>query len=138
MNVWIGEGRIVRDLDLQTSKSGTEFCKFSVAVNRKPDKNGEKKADFIDCTVFGKIAAFLCKYFKKGDGVLVRGRLESDTYEAKDGTKRTRWSVTVDEIDFPQGKSNRDSAPADANTFTDPSTADANTFTDLSGVDIPF
>ena len=127
MNLWIGEGRIVRDLELQTSKTGTEFCRFSMAVNRKPGKDGEKKADFVDCTTFGKTAAFLCKYFKKGDGVLVRGRFESDTYETKDGTSRTKWGVTVDELWFPQGKSNRETTPADPNTFDD-----------LSGVDIPF
>ena len=40
MNKWIGMGRITKDIDLQTTKTGTEYCKFTVAVNRKKDKNG--------------------------------------------------------------------------------------------------
>ena len=103
MNKWIGMGRITKDIELQTGKTGAEYCKFSVAVNRKKDKNGETKADFVDCTAWGKTAAFVQKYFKKGDGIVVEGRLESDTYEAKDGTKRTKWGVSVDNIEFPQG-----------------------------------
>ena len=126
MNIWIGEGRITKDLELQTGKTGTEYCKFSIAVNRRTGKDGEKKADFVDCSVFGKSAAFLCKYFKKGDGVLIRGRLESDTYDAKDGTKRTKWGITVDELEFPCGKK-QDNAPQDATQFPD-----------LSNADIPF
>lgn len=104
MNLWIGEGRIVRDIELQTSRTGTEFAKIVIAVNRRTGKDQEKKADFIDCTVFGKTAAFVSKYFSKGDGILIRGRLESDTYEAKDGTKRTKWSIAVEDVEFPQGK----------------------------------
>lgn len=103
MNKWIGTGRITKDIDLQTTKTGTEYAKFTVAVNRKKDKNGEQKADFVDCTAWGKTAAFVQKYFKKGDGIVVEGRVESDTYDAKDGTKRTKWSVNVDNIEFPQG-----------------------------------
>lgn len=104
MNIWIGEGRIVRDVELQTSRTGTEFAKITVAVNRRTGKDQEKKTDFVDCTVFGKTAAFVAKYFSKGDGILIRGRLESDTYDAKDGTKRTKWGITVDDVEFPQGK----------------------------------
>ena len=119
MNKWIGMGRITKDIELQTGKTGAEYCKFTVAVNRKKDKNGETKADFIDCTAFGKTAAFVEKYFKKGDGIIVDGRLESDTYEAKDGTKRTKWSVTVEQVYFPQGKGKSDNTNSDASTFQD-------------------
>ena len=103
MNKWIGMGRITKDIELQTGKTGTEYCKFTVAIDREKDKNGDKKTDFVDCTAWNKTAAFVVKYFKKGDGFVVEGRFESDTYEAKDGTKRTKWGVSVDNIEFPQG-----------------------------------
>ena len=130
MNVWIGEGRLVRDAELQTSKTGTEYCKFAIAVNRRTGKDGEKKADFVECSVFGKTAAFVSKYFHRGDGILIRGRLESDTYEAKDGTKRTKWGITVDEVEFPQGKKQ------DSTVQSEP--ADATQFPDVDQTDIPF
>lgn len=123
MNKWIGAGRITKDIELQTGKSGSEYAKFTVAVNRRKDKDGNQKADFIDCTAFGKTAAFVAKYFKKGDGIVVEGALESDTYEAKDGTKRTKWSVRIEDVEFPQG-GKKESKPADANQFADVNPAD--------------
>lgn len=127
MNKWIGAGRITKDIELQTGKSGSEYARFTVAVNRRKDKNGETKADFIDCTAFGKTAAFVAKYFKKGDGIVVEGALESDTYEAKDGTKRTKWSIHIEEVEFPQG-GKKQSEPVSA----------ANQFGDVDPKDIPF
>ena len=128
MNKWFGTGRITKDVELQTAKTGTEYAKFTVAVNRKKDKNGEQKADFVDCTAWGKTAAFVQKYFKKGDGIVVEGRWESDTYEAKDGTKRTKWSVSVDQIEFPQG----------GKCKSEQSNSEAPVFSDINPADIPF
>ena len=119
MNKWIGAGRITKDIELQTGKSGSEYCKFSVAVNRRKDKNGETKADFIDCTAFGKTAAFVAKYFKRGDGIVVEGALESDTYESKDGTKRTKWSIRVEEVEFPQSGKKQSEPVSNTNQFGD-------------------
>ena len=128
MNKWIGAGRITKDIELQTAKTGTEFARFSVAVNRRKDKNGETKADFVDCTVFGKQAAFVAKYFKKGDGIVVEGRLESDTYDAKDGTKRTKWGITVDNVEFPQGGKGK----------SEQTNSDVANFQNIDPSDIPF
>ena len=119
MNKWIGMGRITKDIELQTTKTGTEYCKFTVAVNRKKDKNGEQKADFVDCTAWGKTAAFVQKYFKKGDGIIVLGRFESDKYTGKDGMTRTSWSVNVREVYFPASKGKSDHTNSDASGFTD-------------------
>lgn len=117
MNKWIGMGRITKDIDLQTTKTGTEYCKFTVAVNRKKDKNGEQKADFVDCTAWGKTAAFVQKYFKKGDGIVVEGRFESDKYTGKDGISRTNWSVNVREVYFPASKGRSEQTNSDVANF---------------------
>ena len=124
MNKWIGAGRITKDIELQTGKSGSEYARFTVAVNRRKDKKGETKADFIDCTAFGKTAAFVAKYFKKGDGIVVEGALESDTYEAKDGTKRTKWSIRVEEVEFPQSAKKQSEPVSNTNQFGDVDPAD--------------
>ena len=117
MNKWIGMGRITKDIDLQTTKTGTEYAKFTVAVNRKKDKNGETKADFVDCTAWGKTAAFVEKYFKKGDGIIVLGRFESDKYTGKDGMTRTSWSVNVREVYFPASKGKSEQTNSDVANF---------------------
>ena len=127
MNKWIGMGRITKDIDLQTTKTGTEYAKFTVAVNRKKDKNGETKADFVDCTAWGKTAAFVQKYFKKGDGIVVEGRFESDKYTGKDGISRTNWSVNVREVYFPASKGKSEQTNTDVANFQD-----------INPTDIPF
>lgn len=127
MNKWIGMGRITKDIELQTGKTGSEYCKFTVAIDREKDKNGDKKTDFVDCTAFGKTAAFVQKYFKKGDGIIVLGRFESDKYTGKDGINRTNWSVNVREVYFPASKGK-----------SEQSNSDVANFQDINPSDIPF
>ena len=117
MNKWIGMGRITKDIELQTGKTGTEYCKFTVAIDREKDKNGDKKTDFVDCTVWNKTAAFVQKYLKKGDGIIVLGRFESDKYTGKDGISRTNWSVNVREVYFPASKGKSEQTNSDAANF---------------------
>ena len=114
MNYIAFDGRLTKDPELQTSTNGVEFCKFTVAVDRKKTKkDDEKKADFIDCVVSNQPAAFLNRFFKKGDGIVVEGTLTSDKYTNKDGKSVTRWSVLVDKMGFPVG--GRKSESNDAN-----------------------
>ena len=117
MNKWIGMGRITKDIELQTTKTGTEYCKFTVAIDREKDKNGDKKTDFVDCTAWNKTAAFVQKYWKKGDGIIVLGRFESDKYTGKDGMTRTNWSVNVREVYFPASKGKSEQTNSDVANF---------------------
>ena len=117
MNKWIGMGRITKDIELQTGKTGSEYCKFTVAIDREKDKNGDKKTDFVDCTAWNKTAAFVAKYFKKGDGIIVLGRFESDKYTGKDGMTRTNWSVNVREVYFPASKGKSEQTNSDVANF---------------------
>jgi len=110
MNKIIIKGRLVRDPELKTAGSGIEFCKFSVAVDRRQGKDKEKVTDFFDCTAFGNTGVAISKYFTKGKEILVEGRMESNRV-AKDDTVRTYWGVTVDTFEFCGSKSDA-AAPA--------------------------
>jgi len=112
MNRIIIKGRLTRDPELKTGASGVEFCKFTVAVDRRAGKDREKEADFFDCTAFGNTGIAISKYFNKGREILVEGRMESSKSE-KDGQKRTYWGVTVDTFEFCGSKSDS-AAPAPA------------------------
>ena len=113
MNKIIIKGRLTRDPEMKTGASGIEFCKFTVAVDRKisKEKMKEKQADFFDCTAFGKTGAAISAYMTKGREILVEGRMESSTSE-KDGQKRTFWGVTVDTFEFCGSREAGNSAPA--------------------------
>lgn len=132
MNKIMIHGRLTRDPEMKTGASGVEFCKFTVAVDRKlsKDKMKDKSADFFDCTAFGKTGAAINAFVKKGREILVEGRMESSTSE-KDGQKRTFWGVTVETFDFCGSKGGSDSPASE-----DPAPADG--FTPVEVEELPF
>lgn len=96
-------GNLTRDPELRTTPSGASVCSFSVAVNRVyRDANGEQKEDvsYIDCTAWSKLAEMINQYARKGTGVLVSGRLDQRSFEGKDGVKRSRTEIVVEDFNF--------------------------------------
>lgn len=125
MNRIIIKGRLTRDPEMKTGASGVEFCKFSVAVDRRvsKDKMKEKQADFFDCTAFGNTGSMISSYFHKGKEILVEGRMESSTSD-KDGQKRTFWSVIVESVEFCGSKQDSGSAGSVPEGYTAVSTSE--------------
>jgi single-strand DNA-binding protein len=106
LNKVILAGRLTKDPELKTTGSGVEVVSFTVAVNRKYKKDdGTQEADFINCQAWRQKAVFLNKYFRKGDGVVLEGNIQTRKYQDRDGNNRTAIEVVVDELEFPQGKS---------------------------------
>ena len=132
MNRSVITGRLGRDPELKTGGSGTEYCQFSVAVDRrKADKDQEKKTDWFRCVAFGKTAAFIEKYFKKGDGIEIQGRMENDPYKDKDtGKNCDSWQLMVELVEFPKGGKSGDGSGS--------SSAPVEGFTQINEDDIPF
>lgn len=135
MNKIVIKGRLVRDPELKTAANGAEFCKFTVAVDRRliKDKDVQKNVDFFDCTAFGKTGVFISNYFTKGKEILVEGRMESNTSE-KDGQKRTFWGLTVENVEFCGNKGDQSSAPAPATAPADQAAG----FTAVETDELPF
>jgi len=131
MNKWTGMGRLTRDPELKASGSGSEYCHFTIAVDREyTKKSEERKADFVDCSTFGKQAAFVEKYFKKGDGIAVVGRLESNKWTDKEGKNRVSWGITVDRVYFPPARKGQSEPAPDGSGFAEVEEGDED--------DIPF
>lgn len=87
-------GRLVRDAEARTTKSGKNTAAFTIAVG-----GIEKEyVDFIDCLVWGKTAEVVTKYTSKGKRVGIVGKLHINKYETKDGEKRSRAEVIVNSI----------------------------------------
>ena len=96
-------GNITRDPELRSTPSGTQVCGFSVAVNRNyRDSSGEQKENvsFFDCSAWGKSGELIAQYAKKGSGILVSGRLEQRSWEDKEGQKRSRVEIVVEDFNF--------------------------------------
>lgn len=94
-------GRLTANPELKTTKNGVSCTSFRIAVERSyAGKDGERKADFIDCFAFRNTAEFICKYFTKGSMIAVVGSIESRTYTTKEGKTRNILEVNVKETSF--------------------------------------
>lgn len=93
-------GRLTRQPELRITPSGVSVTTMTMAVDRRPGSSGQKETDFIDVVLFGKLAEVTCKYLDKGRLVAIEGRLQTRTYETKDGQKRKAWEVVGDNIQF--------------------------------------
>ena len=103
INRVIISGNLSRDPELRRTQSGTAILDFGMAVNdrRKNSQTGEWEdfVNWVDCTMFGKRAESVANFISKGSKVCVEGKLRYSEWE-RDGQKRNKLSVIVDEIDF--------------------------------------
>ena len=108
MNKAILIGRLTKDPELKmTENTKREVCQFNMAVNRPyTNEDGERKADFINCVVWDKLAENLAKYQKKGNQIAVEGRIQTRNYDDKDGKKVYATEVLVNNISFLDTKKN--------------------------------
>lgn len=92
-------GRLTKDPEVRIMpNSNNKVTNFTLAVNRRfTDANGERKTDFFNLIAFGKLAEFCEKYYKKGQQVLVEGRIQTRSYEDKDGLKKYATDFIVDQ-----------------------------------------
>lgn len=132
-------GRICFEPELSVITDGTEKTDIKLAVNREfKNANGDREADFINVTAWRKTAVFICKYFHKGDGILLDGRLQVRTYEDKDGNNREYTSVIAERVFFPLSKKTISTTPSDVVPSVEASTSGSNSATIEDSEDLPF
>lgn len=96
-------GNLTRDPEMRSLPNGTAVTQFSVATNRVfKDKNGarQESTDYHNVVVFGRQAETVAQYLRKGSGVFVEGRMQTRSWDDKDGTKKYRTEVIADRIQF--------------------------------------
>lgn len=107
-------GRLTRDVELKMTTSGIPVCSFTVAIDNPVGKNAqEKTTSFINCVAWQVTAKLMATYLRKGSLVGVEGRLQSRSYETKDGRKATVTEVVCENIQFLDPK---DSNPGSRNS----------------------
>ena len=109
MNKVILMGRLTRDPDIrytQPNSAQEQTCtaRYSLAVNRRFNRDGEQKADFISCVAFGRQAEFAEKYLRKGTKIVLAGRIQTGSYTNRDGQKVYTTDVVVEEQEFAESK----------------------------------
>ncbi|TVP75212.1 MAG: single-stranded DNA-binding protein [Puniceicoccaceae bacterium] len=104
-------GNLTRDPELRVTSSGLSICKLGLAVSRYyTTKDGEKKEEttFVDIDAFGRQAETISKYMRKGRPIFVEGRLRLDQWESKEGEKRSKLGVVLDNFQFIGGRDDND------------------------------
>lgn len=94
-------GNLTRDVELRFIPSGTPVADVTIAVNdrrKQSDGNYVDDTQFVDVTVWSRTAEVMAEYCKKGSSVLIEGRLKLDTWEAEDGSKRSKLKVVGDRM----------------------------------------
>lgn len=105
MNKVILRGNICNQIELRYTGSNVAYTKISLAVKRNyKNQNSEYETDFINCIAYKKTAEFLSQYFKKGSPILLDGRIQTGSYEDKDGNKRYTTDVIIENVEFLESK----------------------------------
>lgn len=101
LNCAIIMGRLTADPELRTTASGLSVTSFSVAVDRRFQRQGEEKqTDFINVVAWRQTAEFVSRYFHKGSMIAVQGSIQTRNYEDKNGNKRTAVKIVADNVSF--------------------------------------
>jgi len=132
MNKVILIGRLTKDPELKyTPGSGTAVTTVTLAVDRRYTKDEKKEADFIPVVIWGKSAESTAQYMRKGLLMGVAGRIQTRSYEAKEGGKRYITEVVAEEIQFLEwGKKDENSSYSTSDDYSD--------MTPVDDGDIPF
>jgi single-strand DNA-binding protein len=114
-------GRLTKDPELRYTSSNIAVSKFTLAVNRTfAGPSGEREADFIQCVVWRKQAENLTKFVRKGSLIGVEGRIQTGSYDDKDGIRKYTTEVIGDSVQFLEPKSSQQ----DNSSFNDYSRQD--------------
>ena len=135
VNVIILQGRLTRDVDVRFTNSNVAVGNFGIAVDRDfKSASGERETDFVEVVVWRATAEFAKKYFKKGDMIILTGRLQTRSYTDKDGNNRKAFEVVADTVNFAGAKNDNGSGNAYAAKPTNAVFAEI----DDDGEDLPF
>lgn len=98
-------GRLTKDVELRYTQTGVAVARFTVAVNRAfSNQQGEKDADFISCVAWRKTAENLANFMSKGSQIGIVGRIQTGSFDDKDGKRVYTTEVVANEISFLDAK----------------------------------
>ncbi len=113
MNKVILIGRLCNDVELRRTNNGKAVASYRIAVDRQFKQDGQPEADFLNCVAFGSNGEFAGKYLAKGTKIAIEGKIQTRTYDDKDGKKVHVTEIIVDRHEFCESKKSSDNtAPA--------------------------
>ena len=115
LNVVAIMGRLAADPQLRQTTTGKNVASFRIACDRgRRDANGQSQADWLDVVAWDRTAEFVCKYFQKGSLIAIDGRLQSRSYQDKNGQNRTAVEIVAQNASFCGSKEKSSPTPQNA------------------------
>ena len=112
-------GNLTREPETNTTASGIQVCRFSIAVGRRfKNAEGENEVDFFNIIAWRGLAETCGKYLRKGSKVAVIGSLQNRSFDAEDGTKRYITEVIAEEVEFLTPKNAGEASSSDNDNST--------------------
>lgn len=98
-------GRLTKNIEIEELEDGKKVTTITLAIPRNyKNADGEYDTDFVECVLWNAIAQNTVEYLNKGDIIGVKGHLQTDTYEDKNGNKRKSLNVIAEKITFLSSK----------------------------------
>lgn len=104
MNKCILIGRLCTDVETRRTNSGKAVSSYRLAVDRQFKQDGQPEADFLNCVAFGSNGEFAGKYLSKGMKIAIEGRIQTRTYDDRDGKRVYITEIIVDHHEFCEKK----------------------------------
>lgn len=109
-------GRLTKDPEIRYTPTGKVVCQFTLAVDRPfANQEGQREADFINIILWGKSAEQFGNTVRKGQRILVEGRIQTRSYEAKDQTKRYVTEVVAERFEYIEKKDQANNSTVSTN-----------------------
>ena len=132
-------GRLTKEPEVKLTQNQTQFCNFTIAVDRRfKDANGQRQADFINCVAWKQTAVFIQKYFHKGNRIGVVGSIQTRSFDDQNGQKHFVTEVIVDEVEFVESQPSAQPATAQNETAVTADTASPAPEPQSEPVELPF
>ena len=128
-------GHIVRDPETRFTSGNSIVTSWTIATSRKwksADNLQREETAFVDCEAWGQRGEFVVNHFVKGQAMLVEGRLKQDNWEDKDGNKRSKLKIAVEDVKFVGGGNGQNRNQGNSQP------RQPNNRRDEFGIDIPF
>ncbi len=110
-------GRITKVPEIKFTENNNSVTRFSLAVKRRYSKEGgERDTDFVNIVAWNKTADFICKYFSKGQQILITGRLENRSWEDDKG-KHVVTEVIAEDVEFAESKKKEEETTSTSDTM---------------------
>ena len=143
MNKVILMGRLTREPEIRYSQGNDQMAiaRYTLAVERRYNRNADQTADFINCVAFGRLAEVAEKYFHRGTKLAVTGRIQTGSYTNKDGNKVYTTDVVIEDQEFAESKGNSAESDSVPSGRPNPANASADGFMSIpEGIedDLPF